>query len=165
MFESKVKAKITTELLGLVGFSHSFGSFDDMKKQQQSSDYRYSHNEEDEQSLFEVFSKILEVIAERLLSPPILHWTKFKQNREFRKATKHLNSVIGGIVKHRLENVTEREEGKANRSTTSSPSSVRSRQNDKDILSVLARPDEDGKRMSYDDIFGNVRMFLLYVTT
>jgi cytochrome P450 len=140
-------ARLTTEVLGLVAFSHSFGSFDDYH----SRDKGEKGSVDEFGSLYEIFTTILTTISLRMLSPPLLNRLRIKQNQQFRRASNKLESVIGGIVKDRLAKEIE---------ATESNGKQNSNKRGSDILANLLLCYEDGKRLSYQAIFDNVRMLL-----
>jgi cytochrome P450 len=150
-------ARLTTEVLGLVAFSHSFGSYDDHHHSPPVGDIGTVLSPvegEYDESLYTIFTTILTTISLRLLSPPLLNLLRIQQNQQFRRACNKLDSVIGGIVKDRLAKEIE--------AADSSPGkpNAKNKRGGNDILANLLLCDDDGKRLSYQAIFDNVRMFL-----
>lgn len=77
--------RLTAEVLGLVGFSHSFDSFED-----------------NENSLYETYQTLLRTTAGRVMSPPFMLKVPTAENRRFWEAGRQLESVIRGVIKERL---------------------------------------------------------------
>jgi cytochrome P450 len=150
--------RLTTEILGIVAFSHSFHSFDGMAttKENKKAGVNHIENEvDDDETLFDTISLMVSTIAKRLLAPPIFDWLHFlgKDNAKFVKACNKLNGVVGEVVKERLAKQLEDEANGTARTCTSNKRGT-------DILSHLLVRDEDGKRLSYNDIYCNVKLLL-----
>jgi cytochrome P450 len=144
--------RLTTEILGIVAFSHSFHSFDSMPTT--TTEKKKSGSNDEDETLFDTISLMVRTIATRLLAPHIYDWfAPFgKDNAKFVKACNKLNGVVGEVVKERLAKQLEDEASGKARSVSNKRGT--------DILSHLLVRDENGERLSYDDISCNVKLLL-----
>jgi cytochrome P450 len=141
--------RVASEVLGLVGFSRSFDGFAD----DSSSDLQKTV------SLFDNFNCLLKTMYHRATSPPFIEWLPTKENWEFAKARSQLNNIISRIVRERLVEEDQLDTSTTSTSATDEKDGIRSKKR-KDLLSYMMLKDEDGSRLSHQELFGNVRMFL-----
>jgi cytochrome P450 family 4 subfamily F polypeptide 22 len=145
----ELSTRLTLEVLGNVAFSYPFGGLRAYEEEDAEKE-KY----ENDDSLFANYQALLTTIAKRLRSHPLASWMPTRENVQFRKHSRRLDSAIEKIVKDRLQKEIESEQQpvgstKEQRTTTS-----------KDLLSQLLLKDEDGIRLPFKYIHGNVRMFL-----
>jgi cytochrome P450 len=140
--------RVASEVLGLVGFSRSFDSFPDSSSHPQTT-----------VSLFDNFNSLLKTMYHRALSPPFIEFLPTKENWGFANARRQLNTIISQIVRERLVEENQLDTASANSTATDEKDGIRSRKA-KDLLSYMMLKDEDGRRLSHQELFGNVRMFL-----
>jgi cytochrome P450 len=141
--------RVASEVLGLVGFSRSFDGFPDAS----------SSDPQKTVSLFDNFNSLLKTMYHRVLSPPFIEWLPTKENWEFAKARSQLNNIISRIVRERLVEEDQFDTATASTSATAEKDGIRFKKH-KDLLSYMMLKDEDGSRLSHQELFGNVRMFL-----
>jgi cytochrome P450 len=139
----ELSTRLTLEVLGKVAFSYPFGG---LRAYQ---DDALSDQDEDD-SLYATYQAILMTISKRLRSPPFASSLPTRENIRFLMHSRKLYSVIENIVKDRLKKEIEIE----------SVQNTKGQRTSKDLLSQLLLKDEDGYRLPFKYIHGNVRMFL-----
>ena len=143
--------RLIMEILGFVAFGYPFQSF---AKKNEDGDIKYDHDADEsqgneEESMFDVYERMITTLSRMSLVPPFVRPFHFEENRRFRKASQRLDSVVGDVVQMRLDDLVEAEKtGKA---------VVKPRG---DLLGYLLQKDDEGRRLPFKYLFGNVRMFL-----
>jgi cytochrome P450 len=143
----ELSTRLTLEVLGNVAFSYPFGGLRAYEEDAE-------NDELDNDTMYDNYEALVSTIAKRLRSHPFKSWLPTQENARFRTHSRRLDSAIEKIVKERLEKEIESEQQpvgstKQQQGTTS-----------KDLLSQLLLKDEDGIRLPFKYIHGNVRMFL-----
>lgn len=146
----ELATRLTLEVLGNVAFSYPFGGL----RGYEENNAEKLHADENGDTLYDNYRELLTTIAKRLRSHPLKSWMPTRENARFRTHSRRLDSTIENIVKERLAKEIESEQQhvgstKEQETTTS-----------KDLLSQLLLKDEDGVRLEFKYIHGNVRMFL-----
>jgi cytochrome P450 len=132
--------RLTAEVLGVVGFSCSLGGLDK---------YSSSHGDSlqhGDAPLYEMYQSMLSTIVRRILSPPWSNWFQVRENVQFQKNCNILDSVMKKIIQDRLKEVSIDNAGES--------------RNHKDLLSFMLHENDEGYRLPYKYLFGNVRMLL-----
>ncbi|GAX16997.1 hypothetical protein FisN_5Hh378 [Fistulifera solaris] len=127
--------RVTSETLGKVAFSYSFGSFSPKELTTTAN----------APSLYETYHFILYVLSKRTRSPPFASMLRFKENREFDEKILFLDSVVDKVMRERIE--------EHRHAATTSNGNKRHR----DLLSYMIG-DEDG--LSYHELRANMKMFM-----
>jgi len=137
-----VSSRLTLEILGHVAFGYTFGSF------------REETADGEGESLYDCYTGMLGYCTRRNRSPPYVHLLWRKENATFQKNSERLNKAVREVVQRRLDEQLKMEQEKSSSDgpATSTPAP-------KDLLDYLVLKDDDGNRMPFDYIFGNVRMF------
>ena len=141
-------SRVASEVLGLVAFSRSFDGFPDASSDPQNS-----------VSLFENTKILLTTMNHRSLSPPFIEWLPTKKNWQFAKARRQLNNIVSRIIRERLVEEDQLDTATNSDTATDEKDGIRPLKR-KDLLSYMMLKDEDGRRLSHQELFGNVRMFL-----
>jgi cytochrome P450 len=141
----ELSTRLTLEVLGNVALSHPFGG---LRAYEEGAD----SDEEKDDSLYDTYQFLLRTIAKWLRSPPLANWMPTPENFRFRTHSRRLDSTIENIVKERLKKEIEVEKQPGDPAAQQRTS--------KDLLSQLLLKDEDGCRLPFKYIHGNVRMFL-----
>lgn len=136
--------RVTSEVLGKVAFSYSFGSF----AQNESGDRAET---DIASSLYETYHFILYVLSKRTRSPPLVSMLQFKENRQFNKKVRFLDSVVDKVMKQRVN------EHRHAREIAGLHGSIRHR----DLLSYMIDDDGGAKEgLSYQELRANMKMFM-----
>jgi cytochrome P450 len=173
----ELSTRLTLEVLGNVAFSYPFGGLRayeqdngavDHNKEDGKIDDDDNNNSDDctdDDTLYDNYEVLVSTIAKRLRSPPWSSWLPTLENARFRKCSRRLDATIATIVQERLakeiaseseEQQQQKSEGDSKKHQTTTTTTTTS----KDLLSQLLKKDEDGIRLPFKYIHGNVRMFL-----
>jgi cytochrome P450/NADPH-cytochrome P450 reductase len=145
-------SRLTMEVLGLVGFGYSFGALLSYNSEEK------AVGDHDDDSLYNVYSTLLATMTRRFNAPPWAQYLPNAENRNFSRGSHRLNSVMHDVIQERLKEQIQSEE--QNEGKDESSLSQKNTKRRKDLLSRLLLKDEQGERLPYKYIFGNVRGFL-----
>jgi cytochrome P450 len=141
----ELSTRLTLEVLGNVALSHPFGGLRAYEEDAHS-------DERKDDSLYDTYRALLLTLSKWVRLPPFANWLPTRENFQFRTHSRRLDSTIENIVKERLKKEIESEK---------QPGDPKGQQRtSKDLLSQLLLKDEDGYRLPFKYIHGNVRMFL-----
>jgi cytochrome P450/NADPH-cytochrome P450 reductase len=144
-------SRLTMEVLGLVGLGYSFGSLLSYDSEEKPVD--------DDDSLYNLYSTLMATITRRFNAPPWAQYLPNEENRIFSRGSHRLNSVMHDVIQKRLEEQIQSEQQNEGRDESSSSPHGNTKRR-KDLLSRLLLKDEQGERLPYKYILGNVRGFI-----
>jgi cytochrome P450 len=150
-------SRLALEILGHTAFGYAFGGL-----KQEETTKGNKDDEEEEESLYDCYLDMLRYLTKKARSPPYVHHLWWNENVQFQKRSERLNQLIGDIVQRRLKDQVESEQRQKEsilRGSSASTSADSSETKAMDLLDYLVKKDDDGNRLPFDYIFGNVRMF------
>lgn len=129
--------RLTSEVLGLVAFSYSFGGLDEQ-------------DDKHDNSLYTIFQHILYVTSRRIRSPPLVAAFRFQENHVFDENLRLLDGVVDKVVKERLS--------EHNNDASISTGGKTHR----DLLSYMLDDDDDNKdaKLSDKELRANIKLFM-----
>jgi cytochrome P450 len=135
--------RITSEVLGLVAFSYSFGGLDEGAESGK------------EDSIFGIYNTLLSILTRRMRALPIVSYFRWRENRVFDAKLSQLDAIVDKVI---LERLAEHER-KCSAAKTNSTSSVDKKE--RDLLSYMLQEDEEGgERLSYIELRDNTKLFM-----
>lgn len=153
-----VASRLTLEILGQVAFGYDFGGLG------KADSHGDSNAEEEEgggeETFYDGYVDMIRYLTKKARSPPYVHHLWRKENAEFQRRSERLNRLIGDVVQQRLNDQVQLEQQmESSMVDDSKAASAGGSPPSMDLLDYLVKKDDDGNRLPFDYIFGNVRMF------
>lgn len=148
--------RLTLDVLGEVAFSCSFGGLDQYMKHSSATTATASPQQgEEEESMYELYRHMLAMVARIARSPPLVPLFWIRDQIQYRRRQRRLDSFIHELIQQRMEN-NYGQTSKGYEDTLP----PQQQQQHKDLLSFLMAEHDDGYRMPYKYIFGTTRMLV-----